>query len=146
MAFGNPYGDPWNIEEVLEAVGLLERMAVRTISLADTVGLAEPAQIADLVGAVMSKFNWLDIGVHLHSRRDGAAAKILAAYRAGCRRFDSALGGLGGCPFAQDELVGNIPTEIVLEALSKHDAEPPIKKPLDLLLRMSADIAAKHKC
>jgi len=84
------------------------------------------------------------VGVHLHSRRDDAAEKILAAYDAGCRRFDSAIGGLGGCPFAQDLLVGNIPTEIVLEALASREVALPIRKPLDSVLKMNADIADKH--
>ena len=111
MAFGNPYGDPWSAEEVVEAVGLIADMDIRCISLADTVGLATPEQIAELLGTVIGKFDYLEIGAHLHSRRDQAVAKVLAAYDAGCRRFDSAIGGLGGCPFAQDALVGNIPTE-----------------------------------
>ncbi|MGA9643916.1 MAG: hydroxymethylglutaryl-CoA lyase, partial [Terriglobales bacterium] len=92
MAFGNPYGDPWNVEEVVDAVDLLEVQNIKTISLADTVGLASPEQIRDVVGAVMAKFGYLEIGVHLHSRVEEAAAKIVAAYDAGCRRFDSALG------------------------------------------------------
>ena len=144
MAFGNPYGDLWNAGEVLEAVALLEQMTVTSISLADTVGVASPAQIAELVAAVIKKYEYLDIGVHLHSRPGEAAEKVLAAYDAGCRRFDSAMGGLGGCPFAQDELVGNIPTEKVLEALAQRGVEPPIRKPLDAVLRMNADIATKH--
>src|SRR5215467_11746937 len=117
MAFGNPYGDPWSLDEVVDAVDLLESYGVKMISLADTVGMAGPEQIRDLVSAVLAKYDYLEIGVHLHSRLDEAAQKVLAAYDAGCRRFDSALGGLGGCPFAQDALVGNIPTERVLEAL-----------------------------
>jgi len=117
MAFGNPYGDDWNADEVAEAVALMEIDGIKMISLADTVGAADAQKIADVVGTVMKRNEGLEIGVHLHSRADEAAAKILAAYDAGCRRFDSALGGLGGCPFAQDELVGNIPTERVVEAL-----------------------------
>jgi hydroxymethylglutaryl-CoA lyase len=144
MAFGNPYGDPWRADEVVEAVGLLETEDVHMISLADTVGLATPEQIRDLVSAVLVKYNYLEIGVHLHSRPDQAAAKILAAYEAGCRRFDSALAGLGGCPFAQDALVGNIPTEIVIEALRERGAELPALKPLDTLLKASEGIAAKY--
>src|SRR5579862_9891960 len=105
MAFGNPYGDLWNPEEVVEAISLMEVDNLRMISLADTVGMASPEQIRDLVDAVMAKYDYLEIGVHLHSRPEEAADKILAAYDAGCRRFDSALGGLGGCPFAQDSLV-----------------------------------------
>jgi hydroxymethylglutaryl-CoA lyase len=123
MAFGNPYGDDWNPHEVVEAVGLLESEDVHMISLADTVGMATPLQIATLVSAVVAKYDYLDIGVHLHSRPDQAAEKILAACDAGCRRFDSALAGLGGCPFAQDALVGNIPTEKVVEALRERGAE-----------------------
>src|SRR6266849_196317 len=144
MAFGNPYGDPWNIGEVVDAVDLLESLGVRTISLADTVGLAGPAQIRELFSAVNSKFDYLEIGVHLHSRPDQAAEKVLAAYDAGCRRFDSALGGLGGCPFAQDALVGNIATDKVVEALQQRGAELPALKPLDTLLRATAEIGARY--
>jgi hydroxymethylglutaryl-CoA lyase len=141
MAFGNPYGDPWNAEEVLVAVDLIEKTEIKSISLADTVGLASPEQIRALVGAVLAKFDYLDIGVHLHSKKVDAAEKVLAAYDAGCRRFDSAMGGFGGCPFAQDEMVGNIPTEAVLKALSQRGVAPPIRKPLENVLRMNADIA-----
>ena len=145
MAFGNPYGDLWNVDEVVEAVGLLESQDIHTISLADTVGVASPEQIKEVVSAVMSKYDYLEIGVHLHSRRDQAAAKILAAYDAGCRRFDSAIGGLGGCPFAQDDLVGNIPTETVIEALRGCGAQLPALKPLDALVRASAEIGSRYK-
>src|SRR6266699_1268562 len=144
MAFGNPYGDPWNVGEVVDAIDLLESYGVRAISLADTVGLAGPAQIGELVSAVMSKYDYLEIGVHLHSCPDQAAEKILAAHDAGCRRFDSALGGLGGCPFAQDALVGNIPTEKVLDALQKSGATLPALKPLDTLLRVSTELGARY--
>lgn len=144
MAFGNPYGDLWNANEVIEAIALLEVENLRMISLADTVGIASPQQISDLVGAVMAKYDYLEIGVHLHSRPEQAAEKILAAYNAGCRRFDSALGGLGGCPFAQDALVGNIPTEKVIEVLKQCGAELPHLKPLDVLLRATGGIGAKY--
>ncbi len=144
MAFGNPYGDMWNADEVVEAVGLLERTDIHTISLADTVGLATPQQIADLYAAVHARFDYLEVGIHLHSRPDAAIDKVLAAYDAGCRRFDSAIGGLGGCPFAQDSLVGNLPTEKVLEGLTARGAGLPIRKSLENVARMSADIAAKH--
>jgi hydroxymethylglutaryl-CoA lyase len=86
----------------------------------------------------------LEIGAHLHSTRAGATDKIIAAYEAGCRRFDSAIGGLGGCPFAQDEMIGNISTEIAVQALKEHGAEVPLKKPLDAVIEMSADIAKKY--
>ena len=91
-----------------------------------------------------SKFDYLEIGVHLHSRPDQAAEKVLAAYDAGCRRFDSALGGLGGCPFAQDALVGNIATEKVVEALQQRGAELPPLKSLDVLLRITAELGARY--
>ena len=145
MAFGNPYGDDWSIEEVVAAVGLLELQEIRMISLADTVGVAPPEKIQQVVSAVMAKYDYLEIGVHLHSRPDQAAAKIVAAYEAGCRRFDSAIGGLGGCPFAQDELVGNIPTETVIETLRKLGVQLPALKPLDTLLRATTEIGERYK-
>lgn len=144
MAFGNPYGDDWSPEEVVEAVGLLESEDIHMISLADTVGLASPEQIRELVSAVRKKYDYLEIGVHLHSRPEQAGEKILAAYDAGCRRFDSVLAGLGGCPFAQDALVGNIPTETVIAALRTRGADLPPLKSLDALLEASAGIGAKY--
>jgi hydroxymethylglutaryl-CoA lyase len=143
MAFGNPYGDLWNTDELVEAVGLLESEDIHTISLADTVGLATPAQVREVVSAVLAKYNYLEIGVHLHSRPEQAIEKVLSAYDAGCRRFDSAIGGLGGCPFAQDALVGNIPTEKVLDALKQRGVTPPITRSLDALLKATAGIQAK---
>jgi len=145
MAFGNPYGDDWSVEEVVEAVGLLESQDIHMISLADTVGVAPPEKIREVVSAVMAKYDYLEIGVHLHGRREDAAAKILAAYDAGSRRFDSAIGGLGGCPFAQDDLVGNISTETVIEALRGRGAELPPLKPLDALLRATSEIGNRYK-
>jgi hydroxymethylglutaryl-CoA lyase len=144
MAFGNPYGDLWNVDEVVEAVDLLESMDIHAVSLADTVGVAGPEKIREVVKAVIEKYGYLDIGVHLHSRREEGQAKVLAAYDGGARRFDSAIGGLGGCPFAQDELVGNIPTEAVIEALKSRGVGLPIRKSLDNVMRMSADIAQKY--
>jgi hydroxymethylglutaryl-CoA lyase len=144
MAFGNPYGDLWNLNEVVEAVGLLETESIHAISLADTVGMATPEQVREVVSAVTGKYDYLEIGVHLHSRPEQAVDKVLAAYDAGCRRFDSAIGGLGGCPFAQDALVGNIPTEKVLEALDQRGVQPPITRSLDSLLKATAGIAAKY--
>src|SRR5437764_11694467 len=144
MAFGNPYGDLWNAEEVIEAVGIVADMNIQQISLADTVGLSTPQQVRDLVSAVISGHDHLEIGAHLHSTQAGAAEKIIAAYNAGCRRFDSAIGGLGGCPFAQNELVGNTPTEIAIQALAAQGAQVPLRKPLDAVIQMSTDIAKKH--
>jgi len=143
MAFGNPYGDPWNVDEVLHAVQNIADLGIQTVSLADTVGLATPEMVAEIVGAVVKEFDHIEVGAHLHGREENAGAKILAAYEAGCRRFDSALGGLGGCPFAQDALVGNVPTEVVLRTLAEHGAHVPIRKPLENVLRMNEDIALR---
>jgi hydroxymethylglutaryl-CoA lyase len=144
MAFGNPYGDPWNVDEVIEAIGILETSGIRTISLADTVGMATAQQVSELAQAVVAKYDYLDIGVHLHSRADQAVEKVLAAYDAGTRRFDCAIGGLGGCPFAQDSLVGNLPTEKLLEGLAQRGIEIPPLKSLDTLLRATAEIGRKY--
>src|SRR5208283_396943 len=144
MAFGNPYGDLWNAEELIVGISLLADMDLQAISLADTVGLATPQQIADVVGPVLEKFDGIEIGVHLHSRPDTAVDKVLAAYDAGCRRFDSAIGGLGGCPFAQDVLVGNIPTEKLLEALRSRNADLPLQKPITEPFRLAVEIANRY--
>jgi len=145
MAFGNPYGDAWSIEEVVDAVDLLESEDIRTISLADTVGLAGPGKIKEVVSAVMAKYDYLEIGVHLHARSGEGGAKILAAYEAGCRRFDSAIGGLGGCPFAQDDLVGNIATETVVEALRTRGARLAPLKSLDALVKSATEIGSRYR-
>ena len=144
MAFGNPYGDHWDAEEIVNAVDVLESSGIKIVSLADTVGVASAEQVRSLVAAVLSKFGYLEIGVHLHSRPEQAGEKILAAYDAGCRRFDSVIGGLGGCPFAQDALVGNIATETLIETLKQRGAELPSLKSLDALLRASAEIGARY--
>ena len=143
MAFGNPYSDPWNEDKVLQAAGNIAGLGIRSISLADTVGVAAPGLISRVMTAVMRDYGEYDIGVHMHSMRAGAAAKVLAAYDAGCRRFDAAIGGLGGCPFAQDALVGNIPTQVVLEALEQRGVRLSITRELDNVVAMNADISMK---
>jgi hydroxymethylglutaryl-CoA lyase len=143
MAFGNPYGDDWSVEEVIAACDLLADMGIARISLADTVGLATPEQTSQLVSAVLSSQSEPEIGVHLHARPEDAAAKVAAAYRAGCRRFDMAIGGLGGCPFAQDTLVGNIATELAIAELERLGAELSPLQPLDGLLAANHAIAEK---
>jgi hydroxymethylglutaryl-CoA lyase len=144
MAFGNPYGDSWDEGKVSEAIEKIANLAIRSISLADTVGVAGPDLISRVVQSATSQYASYDIGVHLHSTPNDASAKVLAAYDAGCRRFDSAVGGLGGCPFAQDTLVGNIPTENVLEALEQRGVELPIGKSLQNVLVMNSDIASNY--
>jgi hydroxymethylglutaryl-CoA lyase len=144
MAFGNPYGDPWSIDDVVDACDLLADSGVTQISLADTVGLATPKLVADVLSDVLAVHDELEIGVHLHTRPDTAEALIRAAYAAGCRRFDSAIGGLGGCPFAADALVGNLPTEVLLRVLRELGASLPELTPLDGLLAASAEIARTY--
>lgn len=141
MAFGNPYGEGWSEAAVVDACAQLIDTGAQQISLADTVGLAEPGQIAATLEAVLAAHRDVEIGVHLHARRADAAAKAGAAYDAGCRRFDAAIGGLGGCPFAQDALVGNLPTEILLATLAGCGATLPRLQPLDDLMGISARIA-----
>jgi hydroxymethylglutaryl-CoA lyase len=143
MAFGNPYGDAWSIDEVVDACDLLLDCGVKQISLADTVGLATPQLVADVVADVMAVHDRVEIGVHLHSTHDGAEALVRAAYGAGCRRFDAAIGGLGGCPFAQDALVGNLPTEVLLRVLRELGAELPEFEALDGLLTAGAGISKR---
>jgi hydroxymethylglutaryl-CoA lyase len=145
MAFGNPYDEPWGPEIVADALEWLKGIRVRTVSLADTVGTASPELVGELYRQVKDEFRGIELGVHLHSRQEDAEAKILAAYEAGCRRFDSALTGLGGCPFAGDNLVGNIATEDVLGALQKAGADPGIDSArLGTVLGMANEIRAKY--
>ncbi len=136
MAFGNPYGDSWNEERISESARKMVDLGITSISLADTIGSAEPELVQRVVAGVGS-----EVGVHLHSTRATAIPKILAAYDAGCRRFDSAMGGLGGCPFAQDELVGNIPTEEVLRALEQRGVNLPLQASLAKVIALNAAIA-----
>jgi len=145
MAFGNPYDEPWGPEIVAETLEWLKDIRVRTVSLADTVGTASPQLVGDLYRQVKDHVAGIELGVHLHSRPENAEEKILAAYEAGCRRFDSALTGLGGCPFAGDNLVGNIATEDVLAALRKAGAEPEVDAAkLGKALEMTNEIRAKY--
>ena len=131
MAFGNHYGEPWSPGVTEEALLWLARVGIKSVSLADTVGTAKPREIEalfrDMLGSLKDAGAGVELGVHLHSRPEGAAEKVLAAYEAGCRRFDCALTGLGGCPFAEDELVGNIPTEIVVSTLAARGVETGIE-------------------
>jgi len=148
MAFGNNYDEPWGPEIVIEAVEWLRKIGVKQVSLADTIGTASPEEVGNLYKAVKEAVadsgSEFELGVHLHSRPEGAADKVLAAYEAGCRRFDSALTGLGGCPFAADDLVGNIPTEIVISTLSSKGAETGIE-PWALLSAVEATKEIREK-
>jgi hydroxymethylglutaryl-CoA lyase len=141
MAFGNPYGDPWSEEAVVRACLELEQLGIGQISLADTVGLATPSAISALLTAVLPKVPQVELGAHLHASPAQAQEKVRAAYEAGCRRLDTALGGQGGCPFAQDALVGNVATETAILELTKIGAALPRLHPLDGLLTMARTIA-----
>ena len=144
MAFGNPYGDQWDATKVREAFNKVVGLGIRSVSLADTVGMAGPDLIRSVFESVTSEYPDRDIGVHLHSAPAQAESKVLAAYDAGCRRFDSAIGGLGGCPFAQDALVGNIPTECLLVALKQRGVELPISNALPDVVSLNSLIAADY--
>ena len=145
MAFGNPYGDPWDEDEVRQAMEKIAELKIRSVSLADTVGLATSILIGRVVRSVTADFGGYDIGVHMHGKRSDASTKVLAAYDAGCRRIDSAIGGLGGCPFAQDALVGNIATESVIQALQERNVELPVGTSLESVLAMNADISFNYE-
>ncbi|HEY9126640.1 MAG TPA: hydroxymethylglutaryl-CoA lyase [Acidobacteriaceae bacterium] len=144
MAFGNPYGDAWSVDEVIAGCELLVDSGMRQIVLADTVGVAGAEQIGETVAEVMQALDGIEIGVHLHARPDGAAEKIRAAYEASCRRFDAAVGGLGGCPFAQDVLVGNIATETLVSTLRGLGARVPELPGLEDLQIISAGMSARY--
>lgn len=144
MAFGNPYGDAYDVEEVIAACDLLADMGITQISLADTVGMATPKQIEGLAADVLAVHDGIEIGVHLHSAPHDIAPKVAAAYRAGIRRLDMAVGGLGGCPFAQDALVGNLATEQAIAELKRLGADLPQLAPLDGIVSASRVIAAKY--
>lgn len=141
MAFGNPYGDPWGQEDVITACRTLKDLGLTEISLADTVGMARPQQIRSLLEAVFAAAPGIELGAHLHASPREAAEKVAAAYQAGCRRLDMALGGQGGCPFAQDALVGNVATEAALAELSRLGANLPALQPLDEVLALGRSIA-----
>lgn len=114
MGFGNPYGDPWNLEIVAEWAEKLASMGVRIISLSDTIGSSTPDTITYLFSELISKYPTIEFGAHLHTTKDKWHEKIDSAFHAGCKRFDGAIQGFGGCPMAKDELTGNMPTEKLL--------------------------------
>ena len=145
MAFGNPYDEPWGPEIVGDTLEWLKDIRVRTVSLADTVGNASPQLVGDLYRSLKDHVAGIELGIHLHSRPEDAEEKILAAYEAGCRRFDGALTGLGGCPFAGDALVGNLATETILSALAARGAETGIRAhALGPVIAMTHEIRAKY--
>ena len=121
MGFGNPYGDPYQANLVAQFVDILITLGSDVISLADTIGVADSTSIESLFALVSGQFPQAEIGVHLHSTPQTSRSKIEAAYRGGCRRFDGAMRGFGGCPMAKDELVGNIATETIVSFLEEKE-------------------------
>jgi hydroxymethylglutaryl-CoA lyase len=123
MGFGNPYGDPWNVEIVGEWTERLAQMGVTILSLSDTIGSSTPEVIEYLFGNLIPKYPNVEFGAHLHTTPDKWFEKVDAAYRAGCRRFDGAIQGFGGCPMAKDDLTGNMPTEKMLSYFTSVKAD-----------------------
>ena len=145
MAFGNPYEEPWGAEIVEDALVWLKDIGVRSVSLADTVGTTPPEYVGALYNTVKDCVAGIELGVHLHSRAEGATEKILSAFDAGCRRFDGALTGLGGCPFAGDELVGNIATETIIAALASRGVDAGVRpEALGPAIAITEEIRAKY--
>jgi len=127
MAFGNPYGDPWNTTVVIGWVKELNKIGINRISLADTVGVASEKDISDLTKAVITEFPEMEVGIHLHCRPGNWREKVEAAFKAGCRHFDSAINGFGGCPMAEDKLVGNLSTNNLIQYLDSKNVETHIR-------------------
>ncbi|WP_457634398.1 hydroxymethylglutaryl-CoA lyase [Oceanithermus desulfurans] len=138
MGFGNPYGDPWSAEMVVDFVGRLRALGVRRVAVADTYGVADAERIHAVLAAVVAAHGAADLGAHLHSRPDPdeVRAKVDAVLDAGVRWLEGALAGVGGCPFAGDELVGNLPTEVVLPHLEERGLSSGVR--LDDLDRLAA--------
>ena len=128
MGFGNPYGDPYNVDIVQQFSGILAAIGIHTISLADTIGVSDNENITYLFSSLTSEYPGIEFGAHLHSNSHTAYQKIEAAFNAGCRRFDGAISGYGGCPFAEDILIGNIATELFIDLAVKKGYKTGINK------------------
>jgi hydroxymethylglutaryl-CoA lyase len=145
MGFGNPYGDPYDAEVVGKFVDILNTLGVKIISLADTIGVSSPELITYLFTSLSKQFPSVELGAHLHSNPTSAREKIEAAYNAGCKRFDGALKGFGGCPMAKDELVGNLATEALLDYLNAKDEAKGInQQAFGEAMRIADQIFLKH--
>ncbi len=129
MAYGNPYNDPWNADIVTGWAHEIAKLGIKRIALADTVGIASPEDIFGVTSMLINELKDVMIGVHLHCSPETWEKKVNAAFNAGCRRFDSALKGYGGCPMAEDELVGNLATELLVQYLTEKSVEHGIRKP-----------------
>jgi hydroxymethylglutaryl-CoA lyase len=127
MGFGNPYGDPWNVDIVGEWTEKLSKMGVKILSLSDTIGSSTPEVIEYLFSNLIPQYPAIEFGAHLHTTPSTWKEKVAAAYKAGCHRFDGAMMGFGGCPMAKDELTGNMPTEKLLSYFTAQKADTGIK-------------------
>jgi len=144
MAFGNPYGDAWDIDEVVSAVDLMVDSGVAQVSLVDSSGLATASLIGDVMRLVLDVHDGLEVGLHLHTRPEDAAAKVRAAFEAGCRRFDGVIGGVGAVPYAGDPLVQNLSTEVLLATLKELGAELPEMEALDRLVLSTREMERRY--
>ena len=143
MGFGNPYGDEWNEEIVCSWAEKLAEIDIKILSLADTVGLASPDQVKKITGYLIQQLPHCEIGVHLHSTHQNWNAKTEAALQAGCKRFDGALKGIGGCPMADDELVGNMNTEWMIDLFQQQNILSPLNmEALQQALQLADEIFA----
>jgi hydroxymethylglutaryl-CoA lyase len=127
MGFGNPYGDPWNVDIVAKWTEKLAKMGVKILSLSDTIGIADGKTISYLFSNLIPQYPTIEFGAHLHTTPTTWYEKVDAAYKAGCNRFDGAIKGYGGCPMAKDELTGNMPTEKLLSYFTEHKVDTNLK-------------------
>ena len=123
MAFGNPYGDVWNSDIVIEWTKKLSDLGIKIIALSDTIGVSNPENISYLFGNIIPEFKNVEIGAHLHTTPTTWEEKVDAAYKNGCRRFDGAIKGFGGCPMATDDLTGNMPTENMITYFNENNVD-----------------------
>ncbi len=145
MGFGNPYGDPWNVEVVGQWTEKLARMGVKILSLSDTVGSSTPEVIDYLFSNLIPKFPEIEFGAHLHTIPSKWHEKVDAAYKAGCRRFDGAVQGFGGCPMAKDELTGNMPTEKMLSYFTAVKADTKVNwMAFEAAFNKASDLFSSH--
>ena len=145
MGFGNPYGDPYAVELVAQFVDILNTLGSDVVSLADTVGSATPDEIHSLFTSLTKQYPKTELGVHLHSTPQAAAEKVQAGLNAGCKRFDGALRGYGGCPMAKDELVGNLATETILSVMQANNVEVAFnQEAFAESMRIADEIFPKH--
>jgi len=140
MGFGNPYGDPWNVRVVAEWVDKLAEKGINLLMLSDTIGVSTPESIRYLFGELIPKYPEIEIGAHLHTTPTTWREKIVSAYESGCRRFDGALKGYGGCPMAADNLTGNMPTENLVKYLDEVASAGVVHQELNKALDMSSSV------